>query len=89
VREFVELAFRYVGLDYRRYVKVDEAYYRPAEVDLLLGDTTKAKARLGWNPRVTFSELVYEMVKSDCEALGVGGMVAEPLGQPAAVPSLI
>ena len=83
VREFVELAFRYVGLDYRQYVKVDEAYYRPAEVDLLLGDTTKAKARLGWNPQVKFPELVYEMVKSDCEALGVGRMVEEPLGQPA------
>jgi GDPmannose 4,6-dehydratase len=84
VREFVELAFSYVGLDYRQYVKVDEAYYRPAEVDLLLGDTTKAKARLGWNPQVKFPELVYEMVKSDCEALGVGRMVEEPLGQPAA-----
>jgi GDPmannose 4,6-dehydratase len=80
VREFVELAFSYVGLDYREYIKVDPAYYRPAEVDLLLGDTTKARTKLGWNPQVKFSELVYEMVKSDCEVQGVGSVVADSSG---------
>lgn len=75
VREFVELAFSYVGLDYQQYVKVDEAHYRPAEVELLLGDITKAKTKLGWSPLIKFPELVYEMVSSDCVALGVGDAV--------------
>lgn len=65
VREFLELAFRYVSLDYRDYVVVDERLYRPAEVDILCGDATKAKRALGWEYRRSFGELVGEMVASD------------------------
>jgi GDPmannose 4,6-dehydratase len=67
VREFCELAFDEVGLDYRDYVKVDERFYRPAEVDLLIGDATKARRVLGWKPKYTFQEIVSEMVRSDLE----------------------
>jgi GDPmannose 4,6-dehydratase len=67
VREFCELAFAEVGLDYRDYVKVDERYYRPAEVDLLIGDATKARRVLGWKPTYAFPDLVSEMVRSDLE----------------------
>ena len=67
VREFCELAFAEVGLDYREYVQVDERYYRPAEVDLLIGDATKARQVLGWRPTYTFPQLVSEMVRSDLE----------------------
>lgn len=62
VREFVELAFKHVGLDWRQYVKQDERYMRPAEVDLLLADPSKAKAKLDWKPKVKFPELVTMMV---------------------------
>ena len=65
VRELCELAFAEVDLDYREYVKVDERYYRPAEVDLLIGDASKARRVLGWEPTYTFRELVKEMVASD------------------------
>lgn len=68
VREFCELAFGEAELDYRDYVKLDERYYRPAEVDLLIGDATKARSVLGWQPRYTFKELVKEMVEADLEA---------------------
>ena len=67
VREFCELAFAEVDLDYRDYVKEDEMYYRPAEVDLLVGDATKARQVLGWEPKYTFGELVREMLMSDLE----------------------
>lgn len=67
VREFCEHAFNEAGLDYRKYVKVDERFYRPAEVDLLLGDATKARRMLGWVPRCSFEELVREMVRVDLE----------------------
>lgn len=70
VREFCELAFAEVDLDYNEYVKVDERYYRPAEVDLLVGDATKARDLLGWRPKYTFEKLVKEMVQEDREALG-------------------
>ncbi len=69
VREFVELAFRHVGLDYRDYVVQDERYMRPAEVDLLVGDPAKARSQLGWQPNVTFEELVTIMVDADIAAL--------------------
>lgn len=69
VREFVELAFQQADLDYRKYVKVDEKFSRPAEVDLLLGDATKARERLGWKPVYTFEAMVREMVQSDIHAL--------------------
>ena len=69
VREFCELAFSEVGLDYRDFVKVDERFQRPAEVDLLVGDSTKARRVLGWRPTYTFAELVREMVQSDLKAV--------------------
>jgi GDPmannose 4,6-dehydratase len=68
VRELCELAFAEVGLDYRDYVKVDQRYYRPAEVDLLVGDAEKARTTLGWKPKYTFRELIKEMVASDLDA---------------------
>jgi GDPmannose 4,6-dehydratase len=67
VREFCELAFDEVGLDYRDFVKRDERFYRPAEVELLVGDATKARAVLGWAPRHAFPEVVREMVRADLE----------------------
>jgi GDPmannose 4,6-dehydratase len=70
VGQFCELAFGHVDLDYREYVKVDPQFYRPAEVDLLIGDASKAKTRLGWEPRVTFNDLVREMVESDLADIG-------------------
>jgi GDPmannose 4,6-dehydratase len=69
VREFCELAFAEVGLDYRDYVKTDPRFQRPAEVDLLVGDSSKARAVLGWEPTYTFAGLVGEMVQSDLEAI--------------------
>ena len=70
VREFLEESFSYVGLNWQDYVKVDEKYFRPAEVDLLLGDPAKAKRVLGWTPRVGFKELVRLMVDADLEGQG-------------------
>ena len=71
VREFVELAFSCADLDYQKYVLVDPELYRPSEVNLLLGDSTKAHTVLGWRHRVGFRDLVFEMVAHDCEAQGV------------------
>jgi len=68
VREFCELAFSVAGLDFEQYVKSDERYYRPAEVDLLVGDSSKARRVLGWAPRYSFSEMVREMVEADLRA---------------------
>ncbi len=65
VREFCEKAFGELGLDYQQYVKIDPQFVRPAEVDLLLGDSTKARTQLGWQPRYSFDDLVKEMVRSD------------------------
>ena len=67
VREFCERAFGRVGLKYKDYVAVDPRYFRPAEVEVLLGDCTKAKKKLGWKPRVSFEELVHKMVDADLE----------------------
>jgi GDPmannose 4,6-dehydratase len=67
VREFAELAFGHVGLDYRDHVVQDERFMRPAEVDLLVGDPTKARATLGWAPTVDFQGLVQIMVDADLE----------------------
>jgi GDPmannose 4,6-dehydratase len=69
VREFCELAFAEVGLDYRDYVEVDQTLLRPAEVELLLGDSSKARRQLGWEPRYGFKDLVAEMVASDMKSL--------------------
>jgi GDPmannose 4,6-dehydratase len=67
VREFLDEAFGYAGLEWSSYVKIDERYLRPAEVDVLLGDASKAKQKLGWEPRVRFEELVRVMVDHDRE----------------------
>ena len=69
VQEFVEIAFDDLDLDWRRYVVVDPQLYRPAEVDLLLGDSSKARNTLGWKPEVTFHELVRMMVDADVQLL--------------------
>lgn len=71
VREFCDIAFKRVGLNYEDYVEVDPKFYRPAEVDLLLGDCTKAKEKLGWVPETSFEELVQIMVDADLERYGV------------------
>ena len=69
VREFLEEAFKYVGMEYKKYVEFDERYLRPAEVDMLIGDAGKAKKQLGWAPKTTFKELVKIMVDADVEEL--------------------
>jgi GDPmannose 4,6-dehydratase len=69
VREFCERAFAEVGLDYQKYVITDERFRRPAEVDQLVGDSTKARKVLGWRPTYTFDELVKEMVRADLETV--------------------
>ncbi|MGF1461257.1 MAG: GDP-mannose 4,6-dehydratase [Leptolyngbyaceae cyanobacterium] len=71
VQEFLEVAFGHVNLNWQDYVEFDPRYLRPAEVDLLIGDPAKAKAKLKWEPSVTFNELVELMVDSDLEAVGV------------------
>ncbi len=76
VRELVELAFAHVGLDYRQHVVSDPKYYRPAEVDLLLADPSKARRELGWAPKVGFSELVTMMVDADMERLAAAAPLA-------------
>jgi GDPmannose 4,6-dehydratase len=67
VREFCERAFGRVGLDYNDFVEIDPRYYRPAEVELLLGDPAKARKQLGWEPKVSFQKLVEMMVDGDME----------------------
>lgn len=69
VREFCELAFAEVGLDYRKHVRVDERFYRPAEVESLVGDATKARTVLQWEPTFSFPELVREMVRADMDSV--------------------
>ena len=63
------MAFSYLGLNYEDYVVVDEKFYRPAEVDLLIGDCSKARTKLGWEPTVSFEKLIAMMVEADLEAL--------------------
>ena len=67
VREFLDEAFAYAGLEWDKYVKIDERYFRPSEVDVLLGDPSKAREKLGWEPNVQFAELVRIMVDHDRE----------------------
>ncbi len=69
VREFLECAFGYLDLDWQKYVEIDPRYFRPTEVDFLLGDSTKARQRLGWQPKVGFQELVRIMVDADLNSL--------------------
>jgi GDPmannose 4,6-dehydratase len=70
VREFLDLAFSYVNLNWQKYVEFDDRYLRPAEVELLIGDATKARQQLGWTPSVTFEQLVALMVEADLAVLG-------------------
>jgi len=69
VKEFIRMAFGHVGLDWKDYVKQDKAFYRPAEVQLLRGNFSRARKKLGWKPKVNFRELVKMMVDSDLERL--------------------
>jgi GDPmannose 4,6-dehydratase len=69
VREFLEVAFAHLGLDWQKHVEIDPRYFRPAEVDLLIGDGSKAKRKLGWEPKTKFVDLVKLMVDADIELL--------------------
>jgi GDPmannose 4,6-dehydratase len=69
VREFLDIAFDLVELDWKKYVQIDPRYFRPAEVDVLLGDATKARKKLGWEPKIGFKELVQMMVEADLESV--------------------
>jgi GDPmannose 4,6-dehydratase len=65
VKDFLTMSFSYVGLNWQDYVEIDERYFRPTEVDLLIGDYAKAKEKLGWKPKTSFKELVKIMVEAD------------------------
>ena len=67
VKEFAKKAFNIVGLDWREHVRVDHAFFRPLDVDILRGDYSKAREELGWEPKVRFDELVEIMVKEDLD----------------------
>ncbi|MGH9898839.1 MAG: GDP-mannose 4,6-dehydratase, partial [Pyrinomonadaceae bacterium] len=69
VRDFLEESFSYLDLDWRDHVEIDAKYYRPAEVDLLIGDASKAEKKLGWKPKTNFKQLVQLMVDVDVELL--------------------
>ncbi|MBT9132755.1 MAG: GDP-mannose 4,6-dehydratase [Firmicutes bacterium] len=71
VKEFVEESFTYVGLDWEKCVRIDPRYFRPTEIEVLIADATKVRKRLGWEPKVTFKELIRIMVDADMEALGL------------------
>ena len=71
VKELVETAFKHAGLDWEKYVKIDPAFIRPAEVDLLIGDPSKAKQKLGWSPKVSFEKMIQMMVDADISRLSV------------------
>ena len=88
VREFAQLAFELVGLDSEKYVRIDRAYLCPAEVDTLLGDSTKARESLGWRPTVSFRELVRIMVEADLreEGLDPQKTMSGDIRQPTALP---
>jgi GDPmannose 4,6-dehydratase len=75
VREFVEAAFAHAGLEADRHVVIDQAFMRPAEVDQLIGDPTRARIELGWKPRTTFAELVEMMVDADLARLSATARV--------------
>ena len=72
VRELVRVAFECAGIDPEKYVRIDERFMRPAEVEHLIGDATKAREKLGWVPRTSFQEMVRLMVESDLEMLAAG-----------------
>lgn len=72
VKEFLTRAFQHVGRNWEDFVEIDERYFRPTEVDILIGDSSKAQARLGWQPKTSFNDLVRMMIKADLEHYGVG-----------------
>jgi GDPmannose 4,6-dehydratase len=76
VREFVEEAFSYVGLDWKEHVKIDKNYFRPTEVEVLIADTSKARNELGWEPKIKFKDLVKIMADSDMRNMGL-----RPIGE--------
>lgn len=80
VQEFLEEAFDYAGLDWKEHVKIDKRYFRPTEVEVLVADPDKIKKEIGWNPKITFKELVRIMVDADMEAVGLS-----PLGEGKAI----
>ena len=90
VQEFLEEAFGYAGLDWREHARIDKRYFRPTEVEALQADASKARRKLGWEPKVTFKELVRIMVDADLEAAGIAPVkTGEGLAQrvqPASVP---
>jgi GDPmannose 4,6-dehydratase len=67
VKEFAEIVFNKLNLDYKKYVAIDQRYFRPTEVDALLGDSTKARKVLGWQPKVSFEKLIDMMIDADME----------------------
>jgi GDPmannose 4,6-dehydratase len=69
IRDFADKAFKHVGLNYKDYVKISEAFFRPAEVELLIGDPSKAREKLGWKPTVSFDQLIVEMVDNDMKSM--------------------
>ena len=71
VKQFLDESFGYAGLDWQKYVEISEKYFRPAEVDLLIGDSSKARAKLNWKPKVDFKGLVKMMVDADLEKVGI------------------
>jgi GDPmannose 4,6-dehydratase len=82
VRQLVETAFEHAGLDWQKYVRIDPAFLRPAEVDHLIGDASKAKRLLGWEPSVSFEQLVAMMVNADIDALSGAPRVASSAWTP-------
>ncbi|MBL7132105.1 MAG: GDP-mannose 4,6-dehydratase [Candidatus Omnitrophica bacterium] len=76
VEDFLKLAFKYAGLDYKKYVNIDKRYFRPAEVDYLIADKHKAEHELSWKPKITFEELAKIMVDADMKAIGL-----KPVGE--------
>jgi len=77
VREMCKIAFEYVGLNYEDYVVIDPKFYRPAEVDVLLGNPEKAMKKLGWEPKTSLEELIYMMVDADLERVKAGSMMVD------------
>jgi len=77
VKEFLDEVFGYLGLDWKKYVEIDPKYYRPTEVDILLGDPSKAKRVLGWSPKVGFKELARIMADADMELARQEKVIAE------------
>ena len=71
VKEFLEEAFSYVGLNYEKYVRIDKRYLRPVEVSELIADTSKARKKMNWNPKIKFKELTKIMIDADMRTVGL------------------